>query len=110
MRTAGIIGGIGPESTIDYYRAIIAAYRERKPDGSYPSIVIDSIDLQRMLELAARDLPQLTEYLAAEVSRLARAGADFALLASNTPHIVFHPHSRWSASWRPRARPRGAWG
>ena len=96
MKTAGIIGGIGPESTIDYYRAIIAAYRERNRDGSYPSILIDSIDLQRMLELAAGDLPQLTEYLAAEVSRLARAGADFALLAANTPHIVFHDLERRS--------------
>ena len=45
MKTAGIIGGIGPESTIVYYRTIVALYRERTGDGSYPSIVIDSIDL-----------------------------------------------------------------
>lgn len=31
----------------------------------------------------------MTDYLAGEVGRLARAGADFAVLASNTPHIVF---------------------
>jgi aspartate/glutamate racemase len=43
MRTAGIIGGIGPESTIEYYRLIIASYRKQKPDGSYPSIIINSI-------------------------------------------------------------------
>jgi len=96
MRTAGIVGGIAPESTVDYYRSIIAAYRARKPDGSYPSIIIDSIDMQRMLELAATDLPGLTEYLAAEVQRLDRAGADFALLASNTPHIVFDELERRS--------------
>ena len=43
MKTLGIIGGIGPESTIQYYRSIIAAYRERVRDGSYPSVVINSI-------------------------------------------------------------------
>ncbi len=96
MKTVGIIGGIAPESTVDYYRSIIAVFRERTGDGSYPSIVIDSIDLQRMLTLAASDLPRLTEYLAGEVERLARAGADFALLASNTPHIVFEELERRS--------------
>ena len=49
-----------------------------------------------MLRLAATDLPALTDYLAAEVARLARAGADFALLASNTPHIVFDELERRS--------------
>jgi aspartate racemase len=47
MKTAGIVGGIGPESTIEYYRGIVRLYRERNPDGSYPKIVINSIDLTR---------------------------------------------------------------
>lgn len=51
MRTVGIVGGIGPESTIEYYRSIIASYRERTRTGSYPSIVISSIDLKQMLDL-----------------------------------------------------------
>ena len=29
MKPIGVVGGIGPESTIDYYRAMIGAYRER---------------------------------------------------------------------------------
>jgi hypothetical protein len=36
MKTLGMIGGLGPESTIDYYKNIIAMYRERQRDGSYP--------------------------------------------------------------------------
>lgn len=51
MKSVGIIGGIGPESTIEYYRLIIAAFREHKKDGSYPSIIINSIDMHRMLGL-----------------------------------------------------------
>jgi len=90
MKMVGIIGGIGPESTIQYYRSIIASYRERTRDGGYPSVVVNSIDLKRMLDLIGADrLPEVEEYLLAELERLARAGAHFAALAANTPHIVF---------------------
>ena len=98
MRTLGIIGGIAPGSTVDYYRLIIAAYREQKQDGSYPSILINSIDVTRLLQLvAANRLEELTDWLLWEVDRLARAGAEVGLLASNTPHLVFPELSRQSA-------------
>jgi aspartate racemase len=97
MKTVGIIGGIGPESTIEYYRLIIASYRKQKQDGSYPSIIINSIDLKKMLDLiAANGLPEVTEYLAGEIRRLAQAGADFGALAANTPHIIFDELRRQS--------------
>jgi len=90
VKTAGLIGGTGPESTVDYYRSIIALYRERNPDGSYPSLLINSIDMTRMLDLIASNrLADVTAYLSAEIRKLAVAGADFALLAANTPHVVF---------------------
>jgi len=90
MKTVGIVGGIGPESTIDYYRLMIAAYRERVHDGSAPAIIINSIDMNKMLGLiAANELAKVTDYLVAEVHKLAGAGADLVLLAANTPHIVF---------------------
>lgn len=89
-KTLGIIGGIGPESTIEYYRLLVASYREQKRDGSYPPVIINSIDLTKMLDLiAANELAEVTEYLVDEVLRLARAGANFGLLAANTPHVVF---------------------
>jgi aspartate racemase len=90
MVSIGLIGGIGPESTIDYYRTFIALYRKRKPDGSYPSLLINSINMTKMLELLGENnLSGLANYLAEEVRRLADAGATLALMASNTPHIVF---------------------
>jgi aspartate racemase len=97
MKTLGMIGGVGPESTVDYYRLIIAMYRDRKPDGSYPPIVINSIDMTKMLGFVEADaLPDLANYLSEEVRKLAGAGADFGLLASNTPHIVFDEVQRQS--------------
>lgn len=97
MKLIGMIGGTGPESTIDYYRLFIATYQERKPDGSYPPLVINSIDLTKMLNLlSANDLAALTAYLLQEIHRLAQAGATIGLLASNTPHIVFDDLQRVS--------------
>ena len=97
MKTLGIIGGIGPESTIDYYKTIVALYRERKPDGSYPPIVINSIDMQRIVKMfEAGELQKLTSAFAEELQKLHRAGVDFALLAANTPHLVFDDLQRQS--------------
>ena len=90
MKTIGLIGGLGPESTIEYYRLLQATYRERYTDGSQPSIIINSIDMKKLLSMvAAGELSELTDYLSDEVLRLAKAGAHFGLIASNTPHIVF---------------------
>src|SRR5882672_2358139 len=97
MKLIGIVGGIGPESTIDYYRLFISTYRERRPDGGYPPVVINSIDLARVLKLvSSNDLAGLTAYMLEEVRRLSRAGATHGLLSSNTPHIVFDELRRTS--------------
>jgi aspartate racemase len=86
----GIVGGIGPESTIDYYRSLVATWKQRVPDGSYPRLIINCVDLGIMLRyLNAGELDNLAAEIVAAVERLARAGADVALLAANTPHLVF---------------------
>ena len=97
MKTLGIVGGIGPESTIEYYRLMVAAYRERRRDGSYPPILINSIDLKRLVDLVeAEDYEGMVEYLAEGIRALERAGAKLALVAANTPHIVFDALRRQS--------------
>lgn len=97
MKTAGIIGGLGPESTVDYYRSVVKLYRERTRDGSYPPVIINSIDMKRLIDaFSADDRAGAADYLSAEVARLAGAGADFALLSANTPHIVFDEVERRS--------------
>ncbi len=90
MKTVGIIGGIGPESTIEYYRRLLAAYRLQTGDEHAPSVVINSVDNRKVLALvAAREFPALVDYLSTELERLHRAGAGVALVAANTPHIIF---------------------
>ena len=88
MATLGIVGGLGPESTIDYYRRILEEWKRVDPSSS-PSIIIDSLDVDRGLRLVEHDRPALVEYLSGSLSRLAAAGANFAAMAANTPHVVF---------------------
>jgi aspartate racemase len=90
MKSLGIVGGLGPESTIDYYERIIALYRERTRDGSYPRFIIISVDLKKGLDfMEAGDLAGMADYLLDGIDKLVRAGADFGLISANTPHIVF---------------------
>jgi aspartate racemase len=97
MKTLGIVGGIGPESTIEYYRFILEGYQRRVADGSSPHIVIDSLDVNRAIAMLDRnDYGGVAAYLGAAVDRLVRAGADVALMAANTAHIVFDEVQRRS--------------
>jgi aspartate racemase len=84
----GLLGGLGPESTIDYYRRILEVWARESPPPS-PSIVIDSLDVDTALRLVASDRPALIEYLFGSLQRLTGAGVDFIAMAANTPHIVF---------------------
>jgi len=89
MPIIGLVGGIAPPSTIDYYNLLIQKYRARHEE-SFPHILINSIDLAGMLALVeAGKLDALTDHLVREIERLARAGAEIALITSNTPHLVF---------------------
>jgi aspartate racemase len=84
----GLVGGLGPESTIDYYRRLLDAWRLVEPESA-PGIVIDSLDVAVGLRLVEGDRPALVEYLLASLRRLAGAGVDFAALTANTAHVVF---------------------
>jgi len=85
-----MIGGLGPESTLDYYQRIIALFRERTGNRHYPELVIVSVDLRKGLDfMEANDLSGMADYLLEGINKLARAGADFGIISANTPHIVF---------------------
>lgn len=90
MKKLGIVGGIGPESTVDYYRMLIKGYQKLKGDGNYPELLINSINMTKMLQMVAdKRMDSLITYLSDALKALASAGAEYALIASNTPHIVF---------------------
>jgi aspartate racemase len=92
FKTIGMIGGIAPASTVDYYQRIISRFQERTGQKDFPSIIINSINMTHMVNLISNDqLDELVDYLSEEIFVLEKAGAKVIFLASNTPHLVYEP-------------------
>lgn len=89
MKKLGLIGGIGPESTLQYYQQIVRHYREVLATTDYPEFTIESINMTEMLSYLPSDPDGLVRFLLSRIKTLEGSGAHFAALASNTPHIVF---------------------
>lgn len=89
-RLLGIVGGTGPESTIDYYRSLVATWRRRRPDGSYPRVIINSVEAGTVFGwLGADDFDAVGRVLGPAINQLASAGCQRAFLASNASHLAF---------------------
>jgi len=93
MKTIGIIGGLGPEATTDYYKEIIKSFNEMNSNASlnYPEIIIYSVNMGKFIEhIQKAEYTMATEYISSCINRLANAGADFAAISANTPHMLFN--------------------
>jgi aspartate racemase len=90
MRRIGLIGGMGPESTLEYYNAIINAFKNDQGIMNYPEMLIYSVNLSQFLDLMkAKAYDEIVEMLAAKLEALKQAGAEFGAITANTPHILF---------------------
>ncbi|MBN2274338.1 MAG: amino acid racemase [Bacteroidales bacterium] len=90
MKRIGLIGGLGPEATVDYYKEIINAFKngDRKPE--YPEIIIYSVNMWDFLEMFKRkEFDKACGYILEKIEALRKAGADFAAITANTPHLLF---------------------
>ena len=84
MKKLGILGGMGPESTLLYYRS------KRHPKGYFPSLSIETVNMYEMLGYCkSGKYDELADYLLHGIFNLEHSGADFIIIASNTPHVVF---------------------
>ena len=90
MKKFGLVGGMGPESTIPYYHDIVYGVQEALGKSIFPELSIESVNVFEVLRLCGeKQYDKLTEYLLGAINNLAKSGADFAALSANTPHIVF---------------------
>ncbi|HSK11439.1 MAG TPA: aspartate/glutamate racemase family protein [Vicinamibacterales bacterium] len=90
LKRIGILGGLTPESTVTYYQHIVHAWQQRHHDHRYPEIVIYSVSFQQFENwMEAGDWDAIGDALADGIGRLAAAGADFAVMATNTMHLLF---------------------
>lgn len=101
MRKIGIVGGIAWTSTVDYYAGICRRcerwQNSHNPGvlASIPEIAIESLDLKTAFSYLGNDeseqsWAQFDEYHRAALKRLEASGADFAVMAANSPHHRFH--------------------
>jgi len=93
MKRLGIVGGLGPDATLYYYRTLIDLSRSslspgcKRPDRE---IVIYQVNQNRCADdMESGRWGAVAETLVEATGRLQAAGADFAVIASNTPHMVF---------------------
>lgn len=90
MKKIGLVGGIGPESTIDYYKGIIEAFKPTYAQYGNPEIGIESIDLRALMVLAENGRwDKIAELIGGRFEMLHSSGAEIGAIASNTPHKVF---------------------
>jgi aspartate racemase len=90
MRKAGLIGGMGPESTLEYYNAIINAFKNEQGILDYPEMIIYSVNLSQFINLMKKkSYDEIVEMLVSKLESLRKAGADFAAITANTPHLLF---------------------
>ncbi|KXT75831.1 aspartate/glutamate racemase family protein [Streptococcus sp. DD12] len=97
MNKLGLIGGTGPESTIEYYKGIEYGVQQKVGRSFFPNLTIESLSVFDVLNFCGKqDYAGLMEYLLKGIRNLAAAGAQYATLTGITPHIVFDELSQAS--------------
>lgn len=97
MKKLGLIGGIGPESTLLYYRKFVYEAHRQVGDAFFPNLTIESLNVYDVLAMCSRkDHDALICYLMQGIRNLIAAGAEIVALTGNTPHIVFDELQRLS--------------
>lgn len=91
MKKIGLIGGIGPASTINYYWEINRLYHAEFGFDDYPEIVIDSIKMNSIVSaLNENNVAEVQRILTKSVDSLRAAGAEIVAICSNTPHTILN--------------------
>lgn len=87
----GVLGGMSPETTVEFYHSIIREHFNEHGDYAYPEVVIFSVNFKRIIDLQeSGDMETYTNELMRGVESLESSGVDFIVIASNTPHMVFN--------------------
>ena len=85
MKKIGILGGLGPESTISYYEYITRKYYEKYNNYEYPEIIIYSVSFEEFIDQEY----EMADKVKNAIMSLQKAGADFVVAACNSVHIVY---------------------
>jgi aspartate racemase len=96
-RVLGLVGGLGPESTMDYYRRLVDEYHSRAGRDSHPPLLIDSLDGGPLIgPMVAGDVQPARTAVARALEALAAGGAGLGIICSVATHVVFDDVARRS--------------
>src|SRR3989344_3167462 len=90
MKTVGIIGGLGPETTSEFYLDIVFSCQKLEKSAR-PHIIISSVPLPYQIEEDAISknigIERCLPFLINEAKRLEKSGADFIVMPCNSLHV-----------------------
>ncbi|MFX0004707.1 MAG: aspartate/glutamate racemase family protein, partial [Candidatus Hermodarchaeota archaeon] len=90
MKRIGVLGGMSYESTIKYYDSILQKYFDKYNDYNYPEIVIFSLNFQKVIDYElSGEKAKYIDYLMIGINALENSGANFIIMAANSPHAVY---------------------
>jgi len=93
MKTVGIIGGLGPETTAEFYLDLIFSC-QNKNKINRPPIIISSVPIPYKFEEEAisnnSGIERFVPYLITEAQRLEKSGVDFIVIPCNSLHIFIN--------------------
>lgn len=84
----GVLGGIGPEASANFYKKLIIGLQERgliKNNGDYPQIIINSIPAPELVYDEVLDM-DLVDYING-LRELDSLGVDFIVMVCNTIYL-----------------------
>src|ERR1035437_4647917 len=89
IKTLGIIGGLGPETTARFYMEVVFACS--KISGRRPQILISNVavplSVEKELITEAKNMKNILPFLLNAARQLEKGGADFIVIPCNTVHI-----------------------
>ena len=89
MKKAGIIGGLGPETTTKFYMEIVLSCS--KISGIRPKVIISNVaiplDIEKDIITKSKNKERILPFLLASAIELEKAGADFIVIPCNTVHV-----------------------
>ncbi|MFP4116431.1 MAG: aspartate/glutamate racemase family protein [Candidatus Aenigmatarchaeota archaeon] len=89
FKTAGVLGGMGPEATLDLHRKILSKSDAEKDQENIPVMIFNNPQIPDRSDHILNDGECPLDEMVETARSLERAGADFIVIPCNTAHHFF---------------------
>lgn len=89
MKKIGLLGGLSPESTVEYYKIINSEVRKVMGGCSSAELIIESFNFREIEKLQFEDKwDELADKMSDAAQRLEKCGAEYIVICTNLMHKV----------------------